>query len=544
MYRCIPLLMVLLTGCGGYAHRSQAFRSALDTGAPEAALERVNRELGVAAAENIPRGTESETPLLLLERATILQAMGRYALSARDFQRADKALDVLDLTGDSVGEISRYLFSDDDTLYKAPPHEKLLINTLNMVNYLARGQASGAKVEARRFQINRRYLGDQDDDDGRSFLAIGSFLAGIAFEMAGEWAIAMRHYADAHAAGGVPTLEETIRRLARERGANDPRIKALLAVPPAAPEGVEGNAPAALMTPATPTTAAGSDASALDPPVTSTGSKTAAPMGGRAPLDSAEPRLAARTPAAETPPESATSTPGQVATGMSAPSAAPDRSQDAAGRAGVGTLVVVVQTGMSPHKVPQRVPLANAIIIASQPGYGARLSANERRRAQRVATEGLVKWVNYPELAPPRDARGPVRVEVDGVSMPGGVGLNVAHRVAEQFARSRGTILAAAITRLITRAVVGGVARAVADGSKRDSVGGFLVGLAVEGAMTASDTPDTRSWVTLPARIHVSRASLPVGRHRVGVRFRGQVRTRTIEIKRDGFVVLNFSDLR
>jgi len=172
------------------------------------------------------------------------------------------------------------------------------------------------------------------------------------------------------------------------------------------------------------------------------------------------------------------------------------------------------------------------------------LSAVQRRRANRLAADGLVKWVNFPDLVRAHDAHGPVSVEVDGAPMPGGLGLNVGLRVTQQFARGRGSMLAAAITRLVTRAVVGSVARNVADGGKGNSLAGLLVGLAVEGAMSAADTPDTRSWVTLPARIHVARSTLPVGRHDVGVRFRGRIRTRTIEIERDGFVVLNFSDLR
>ena len=534
MNRSITLLIALLTGCGGYANRSQAFRHALDSGAPESALERVNRELGVAEANALPFDANEETPLLLLERATILQAMGRYALSARDFQRADKALDILDLTGDTAGEISRYLFSDDDTLYKSPPHEKLLLNTLNMVNYLVQGNAGGAKVEARRFQINRRYLEDQEGDDGRSFLAVGSFLAGAAFEMAGEWEIAMRHYADAYVTGGIPTLKTTIRRLARTRGARDTRVAELTDAKPPPSLGPTTNEGPVL-----------ASTGEANPTVAVQGSATATPS----PMVVARPKIAAATgvvPASakrSSPAATDEAAPGPEAKPASPPTAPSTASAKQLPSAG-GTLLVVTQTGMAPHKVPRRVPLANAIVIASHPGRGARLSAVQRRRANRLAAEGLVKWVNFPDLEPAHDAHGPVSVEVDGAPIPGGLGLNVSLRVTQQFARARGSILAAAITRLVTRAVVGSVARNVADGRKGNSLAGLLVGLAVEGAMSAADTPDTRSWVTLPARIHVARTTLPEGRHQVGVRFRGRMRTRTIDIKRGGFVVLNFSDLR
>ena len=49
---------------------------------------------------------------------------------------ADKAIDMLDLAhnaGDSIGE---YVFSGSSGRYEAPPYEKLMINTLNMLNYL------------------------------------------------------------------------------------------------------------------------------------------------------------------------------------------------------------------------------------------------------------------------------------------------------------------------------------------------------------------------------------------------------------------------
>ena len=81
------------------------------------ALEKVNEALGVLKATDMPSEMDADTPLLLLERAAILQALGDYKQSARNFQRADKALDILDLTGDTAGKISKYLFSDDAVVY-------------------------------------------------------------------------------------------------------------------------------------------------------------------------------------------------------------------------------------------------------------------------------------------------------------------------------------------------------------------------------------------------------------------------------------------
>jgi hypothetical protein len=138
----------LLTGCGGYAASSEVFRRSMTAGQPEQALAAVNLALDVPKAEDLPKKTGGDNTLLLLERATILQALGRSDLSSRDFETADKNLEVIDFTSDTAGDIGKWVFSDDSGVYRTPPYEKLLVNTLNLLNYLVRGNASGAKVEA------------------------------------------------------------------------------------------------------------------------------------------------------------------------------------------------------------------------------------------------------------------------------------------------------------------------------------------------------------------------------------------------------------
>ena len=437
---------LLLTGCGGYAGTSEAFRSALTSGRIEPALDEVNKALGVERAEQLPSEPDADTALLLLERGTILQALGRSKLSARDLQLADKSLDVLDLTSDTAGNIGKYLFSDDATVYKAPPYEKLLLNTVNMLNYLVLGDAQGAKVEARRLTINRKWL--QEQEAGRAMLALSSYLAGFAFEVAGEPDPAMRHYADAHEAGGVPGLVDAARRLAASTGTRDARLDL-------------------------------------------------GEVGERPPGDAEQ-----------------------------------------------AELLVVVQTGMAPYKIPKRLPIGAAVVVASNPGPGARLNSKQRNRANRFAAKGILKWVNYPSLRRVGRNWGRVSVQVDGRGVAHGVALDVERRVVEQHKRVKGTLIAASITRLISRAVAGEASQAVTKKASGSGIVGLLVGLAVEGALTAADTPDTRGWVTLPARFHVARARLPAGRHTVVVRYRGQLRQRTVDLSPGGWGLLNFSDLR
>lgn len=451
-----PLLIALglagltaLSGCGGYASTSEAFRRSLNGGQADAALLRVNEALGVQRAEQLPSEPDEDTPLLLLERGTILQALGRNDLSARDFKLADTRLDVLDLTGDTTGEISKYLFSDDATVYKAPPHEKLLLNTINMINFLVLGDTSGAKVEARRMTINRKFL-EREEGPALSMLALGSYLSGFAFEVAGESDIAMRHYGDALDAGGLPTLTEAVRRLAARTGASDKRFAELLIEPATVPE---------------------------------------------------------------------------------------DDARHA-------ELLVIVQTGMAPYLTPERLPIGAAIVAASDPGRGARLDAGDRARAQVFAAKGVLKWVNYPRLERTPIGGGAPTIALGAHPLDTHLGLDVEQRTLDRYDQFKGTLIAASLTRLLTRAVAGEVTQAVAKGASGDNLVGLLAGLAVEGAMTAADTPDTRSWVTLPARFHLARARIPAGQHTISVRYRGQTRTHTVELPPGGFTVINFSELR
>lgn len=446
--RSLPAILsmaLLCTGCGGYASTSEAFRRSLTRGQPEDALKAVDEALGVDRPEQLPSEQTADTPLLLIERATILQALTDYELSSRDFQLADKQLEVLDLTSDTSGSIAKYLYSDDATVYKGPPHEKLLINTLNLINYLARGELSGAKVEARRFTVNRKYFDDRGDG-GRGLMALGSYLAGFAFEMAGESGAAMRHYGDAADAGGLPVLKATVSQLAARSGETDPRLKALIDGRPAPDD--EG-----------------------------------------------------------------------------------------------GELLIIVQTGMAPYRVPERLPIGAAVVYATAPGPGARLSAADQRRANTFAAKGLLKWINIPGLKGVKRQASWIHVDVDGRSLDAPVGLDITARVVEEFDRAKGSLIAASITRMITRAVAGELTQAAA--SKKNSSGlGLLLGLAVEGAMTAADTPDTRGWVTLPAEVRVARTRLPPGRHTIEVAYKGVTQTDEIEMKKNGWAVLNFSALR
>ena len=201
----------------GYQGQVRNLHRAIDAGDTNAALNHANAALGVERAEQLPGKTGGDVPLLLLERAALLQADGDHAGAARDFAAADKGMEILDFTSDDAGEVGKYLFSDDATIYKAPPHEKLLLNTLAMVSYLAAGDLDGAKVEARRLAVLQKYFGDAAPEELALF-GLGSYLAGFTFEYAGDSDEALRFYLEAQARGGYDGLGPQLAYLGRASG--------------------------------------------------------------------------------------------------------------------------------------------------------------------------------------------------------------------------------------------------------------------------------------------------------------------------------------
>jgi uncharacterized protein len=196
--------LLFVVGCGGLSARTVAMRTALDHGQPVEAIAALDRELGVKDGA-LPTKLRRDDALLVLDRATIHQSVAAFDKSKRDYEAADKALDVLDLSHGTGDDVGRWLYSDSAGRYVAPPHEKLLVNVLNLVNYLETRDLSGARVEARRLLVTSRYLRDFEDHKDAS-LGVGSFFAGLAFEKSGEADEAARFYREAREI--VPQLDE------------------------------------------------------------------------------------------------------------------------------------------------------------------------------------------------------------------------------------------------------------------------------------------------------------------------------------------------
>ena len=132
-----------------------------------------------------------------------------------------------------MGEIGKYMFSDSSTKYRSSPVEKISLNSFNMMNYLAQGNLSGSRVEARRFTVMQNYLNDTDPQ--KPHAAFGSYLAGFTMERLGEYGSAMRYYDEALQIRNFNSLRGPVARLATLTNYRGKAIKKFLAENPTKP---------------------------------------------------------------------------------------------------------------------------------------------------------------------------------------------------------------------------------------------------------------------------------------------------------------------
>jgi len=438
-------LLIINQGCAGHAASTLEARSALDAGRPRRAIELLNENLDVDSEQERVEDIEGENILYILDRATILQQIGKYQLSSRDLQIADKQIEVLDFSTSAADDIGRYLFSDDVGPYRAPAYEKLMINTMNMINYLVRGDLNGARIEARRFTVMQKFVAEHEEQ-GRSLAGPGSYLAGFIFEQSNKPDSALRYYDEALKCLSYRSLEEPIRRLAKRAGYRSPQINQIISA---------------------------SQASTLAPP----------------------------------------------------------QKDQKDNRADV---LIIVNYGRVPAKIAKRIPIGLALTLVS--GY---LSPSDHSRAAYLAGQGLVTWVNYPELGKARGQWGTPYVSIDGKTISLDEPFAVEEEARKAWDEGKTAVIVSAITRMIARVAVGeGTRRAVG------GLAGALLSLGAQATLTATDTPDTRSWSTLPARIAIGRMRTDPGKHNIELSVQGSNKRQTIDVQPGGWAVVNLTVLR
>lgn len=416
LQRGLPLLFLLIfAACsGGYAVRTEVARAALDKGDPKSALAAINKELKVKTADQLPSGLGHSGVLLMLDRGMILQQLKVYQLSSRDLEISDKQIELLDFSRKGLHDLGRYLYSDDTGPYKAPAYEKLMINTVNMLNYLARGDLSGARVEARRFAVMEDYISEHEDP-AVTLLPVGRYIAGYVNEASDRVSEAELYYKEAG------EKNEIIADLVNQKNEKCPS------------------------------------------------------------------------------------------------------------KEGCGTLLVVMGYGRVPAKEAKRIPIGAAVTMA-----GSFITPIDAE----TAVKSLATWVNFPALQ--RRGRFPdPRVMIDSEAV-GGWGVYMLDLEVERaWQQAQPAVVASAITRALARLVAGKAAEAASGGGTL----GAILGFATSAGLAAADTPDTRSWATLPARIAMFRRTLPVGEHSMDVSYPGRIDQRRFEIKKDRYATILFNAL-
>ncbi len=210
-----------LCACATYSDKTMVVRDAAAAGNLDLGVRELNRAMKTRDGE-LPQRWKRNTGLVVLERGTVLHAQGQWQASARDMEAAERELELLDISKDGLGKIGRYIYSDSSAKYKTPPTERLALNALNMLNYLARGDLGGARVEAKRFTTMREYLKQSDPD--RAQLAFGSYLAAFTFDRLGEYDAAARHYDDALQVRELAGLRGPLARLGTHTSYRTPRL--------------------------------------------------------------------------------------------------------------------------------------------------------------------------------------------------------------------------------------------------------------------------------------------------------------------------------
>jgi uncharacterized protein len=490
-------LAAAVTSCATYSDRTDLARDAVQAGNVKAGVRELNRFLKVRASEDLPRKWKKDMELVVLERASMLQALGLYELSSRDFEVADKRLELLDIARDGAGQLGKYVYSDSATKYKTSPTEKLSLNAMNMCNYLARGDLDGAKIEAKRFSVMRKYLSDYDPEHEHG--AFGSYLAGFVYERLGSPDEALRYYDEALQEREFASLKGPITRLAAKGSYRGERIMDYLGESPPAEKAAPAPATTPSSTPAPATTPTPAPTPSEPPP----------------PVQKPTAKELARVPSVG------------VWDAL------------APGAEAAGELLVITKTGRVPHKIPRRIPIGLAIGMA-----GAFITGNTA-----LLEYGAFKVVVYPELVPNNTVFDSAEMSIDGVAMDVEMATDLTGEIVREYDDIRPKIIGAAITRMIVRAAAAEAGRAA--GSQAEGNGaliGFLAAAAIEGTLVALDRPDTRSWTTLPARIFFGRTLVPAGKHKLEVTVRGpggwQRRKLEVSVPAGGFVVVDVTTLR
>ena len=172
------LLLLWLPGCAVQQWHSTGIGRYLERHSLDEALT----ELDAHPPERRDRA------MYLLNRGMLQHLRGDYAASNRDLEAAKAVLERVQALSLSEGLTASTI---NDTLgdYAGTPSERVLLHLMMALNYLALHDLDGARVEALQADLRMREL-----PEAGAQLASARFIAGLVFELNGEWSDALIGY--------------------------------------------------------------------------------------------------------------------------------------------------------------------------------------------------------------------------------------------------------------------------------------------------------------------------------------------------------------
>ena len=171
--------VLFLEGCSSWQVNSLAEQ--LETNGPEATLQALQ---DVSPAER-------DRAQYLLNLGILKFRTGDFSGSIEDLQQAKQIMRELQATS-FTETAAAAVVNETFRAYSGTPSERVLIHLLLALSYLANGDLDGARVEMLQSDVLMQELAQADSVSGQ--LASARFLAGIVYELGGEWDDAMISY--------------------------------------------------------------------------------------------------------------------------------------------------------------------------------------------------------------------------------------------------------------------------------------------------------------------------------------------------------------
>jgi hypothetical protein len=206
-------LALLLTGCAGdYIARTAGYRHAYESYQYPPAIQGFDGE--------IKSGPQIDQLLALMDEGMTLHAAGKFEESIQVLAQADKLSERLDFI--SVSEEAKVLVSSErERAYRGEDFEKLMISTLQALNYAQLGKDEDALVEVRRVNERMQRMINEEKKPYEQ-LAVARYLTAVLWEDQGHADDAfIDYYAANRLAGDLGSLAEPLVRLAKETGRDE-----------------------------------------------------------------------------------------------------------------------------------------------------------------------------------------------------------------------------------------------------------------------------------------------------------------------------------